>query len=287
MSWINTDLMLAFHSQISYKFGAIGASTPITPNQNESDFIMAPESIKQLPNNINIPEGAIAIPLSQNHYTLIDAEDYEKVSRYNWHLYNAGGHKYAITNIRLGINKRATIKLHRYILDFPNQLIDHANGDGLDNRRCNLRACSPTQNCMNRKPKGKLNTKGISFKKGHWIARIQYQGERTILGYFQSKEIAQQAYNMAAESIANGFGRGAPLDASLAEQLEQEVSAYQQARQAPGKCMFCGDAFIKRKARHKYCSYQCKEKARPPRPYSPRKLKAPHKPPVKPSADFQ
>lgn len=252
--------MLDFRNQIAYKFGATGASTPITPNHNESDFIMAIRKVKQLPKNIKIPKGARAIPLTKGYYALVDEEDFEKANQHNWHIHINGKHKYAITNVRLGVNKRTVVNLHRLILDFPSKPIDHINHNGLDNRRSNLRVCTPSQNCMNREPRGQLQTKGIKYSNNTWSARIQRGGIRHHLGNFSTQEEAQAAYNMAAQVLFGEYSRIVPIKDE--ESQRNNVIAYREQVHATIECLACGILLIKYSLRHKFCSSKCKEKLR-------------------------
>lgn len=96
-----------------------------------------------------------AIPLSQGKFALIDDEDFDLVSKYRWHC-NGG---YA---------KCGNILTHRLILGLGNgTLTDHINWDKADNRKANLRVCTPSQNIAHiRKSPGKSSKfKGVSWHK--------------------------------------------------------------------------------------------------------------------------
>ncbi|WP_163258390.1 HNH endonuclease [Bacillus paranthracis] len=98
-------------------------------------------------------------------------------------------------------------KLHRYILgvhnEDPNILVDHINGNPLDNRKENLRTCTHLQNLANKKSKGcywdKYNQK--------WRARIGIDGKLKSLGSFNTPEEAQEVYQKAH---AEAFGEFSP-----------------------------------------------------------------------------
>jgi hypothetical protein len=93
--------------------------------------------------------------------------------------------------------------------------IDHINGDGLDNRWCNLRACSKGQNNANmRKRRGTRSAyKGVTFYKPglkHWRARITIPGRPPwTIGYFHTEEEASAAYQAAAQEHFGEFARTA------------------------------------------------------------------------------
>lgn len=108
--------------------------------------------------------------------------------------------------------------MHRFILGLPvwNPPVDHKNGDGLDNRRSNLRVCSWAQNSGNRVLDSRNTTgfKGVSFcvanKKFH--AALRAKGEAYHLGYFEDAISAAKAYDAGA---IQHFGEFAKTNASL------------------------------------------------------------------------
>ena len=90
---------------------------------------------------------------------------------------------------------------------WPTEDIDHINGDGSDNRWCNLRAATRSQNLMNRRVIGRHGLKGVEKQThGHtWAARIKSGDKRIYLGNFQTKEEAHAAYVRAAERLHGEF----------------------------------------------------------------------------------
>lgn len=92
--------------------------------------------------------------------------------------------------------------------------IDHINGDGLDNRWCNLRECTKGQNNANmRKRRGtRSGFKGVSFYKlglKNWRARITVDGREKTIGYFETEELAAQAYLDESKKHFGEFARTA------------------------------------------------------------------------------
>jgi hypothetical protein len=102
--------------------------------------------------------------------------------------------------------------LHRAILNAPVGLeVDHINGDGLDNRRSNLRLATREGNQRNRAAR-RDNTsglKGVSLhvSTGKWQARIRTGGEQVYLGVFTTPEAAHEAYAEAAIRLHGKFAR--------------------------------------------------------------------------------
>lgn len=100
--------------------------------------------------------------------------------------------------------------LHRLLLNAKKgQVVDHINGDTLDNRLCNLRICTNQENIRNSKiPKNNTTGyKGICYvprnSKKPWSARVFNKH----LGYFKTKEAAALAYNIAAKKVYGKFAR--------------------------------------------------------------------------------
>lgn len=116
---------------------------------------------------------------------------------------------YVKRHIRKPGGSYTTQKLHQFLMGIP--LVDHANGDGLDNRRCNLRPATFSQNAANRRPRTDTATgfKGVSrvTRSDMWSARIQINGVRTHLGVYPTPEKAALAYDRAALTTFGEFAR--------------------------------------------------------------------------------
>lgn len=141
------------------------------------------------------------IKLTRGQLAIIDAADYERVSQHSW-SYHPNGYAHA------KINKKV-ISLHRFLLAEPRGIIDHKNGNGLDNRRCNLRIVTVLQNSRNRKPNKNRRYKGVGYdsRNGKWRARIRVNYRHLFLGYFLSEKEAARAYNRAALKYHGKFAR--------------------------------------------------------------------------------
>lgn len=84
---------------------------------------------------------------------------------------------------------------------------DHINGDGLDNRRSNLRPCTNTENCRNSRRKNKTGFKGVSENRGKFTARIFISGKSHCLGTFATSTEAAHVYDDMARAVFGAFAR--------------------------------------------------------------------------------
>lgn len=157
-------------------------------------------------------EGDVAfIPLTKGYVARLDAADLPEVSGWLWNALEerrkSDGHLYTVYARRAN-----SILLHRVIMRAPKEMkVDHISGDGLDNRRSNLRLATPSQNQFNKR-RSVANTsgfKGVSWISEHrkWKAAIRHSGRTDFLGYFQTAEEAAQAYANASLKIHGQFGR--------------------------------------------------------------------------------
>jgi len=131
---------------------------------------------------------------------IIDAEDYEKVIGFKWHMIRKpSGQNYVISAARM----KPKVYLHRLVLS-SSTTVDHINGNGLDNRKCNLRECTASENVCNTGP-SRRNLKGVYADGKRWRARIMKNGVRYNIGSFSSPTDAAIAYNNAAKDHHGEF----------------------------------------------------------------------------------
>lgn len=156
------------------------------------------------------------IPLSRGLFAVVDDEDYERLACFKWHasaqpggLFRAARdaprphrHKILMAREILGVSQDAVV-------------VDHRNGDPLDNRRENLRVATVTENVRNSAGWGRRSApyKGIAMVKRDcrlarpWVAKICVNRRRIHLGYFATPEEAAAAYNRAATEHFGEFAR--------------------------------------------------------------------------------
>lgn len=127
-----------------------------------------------------------------------------------WHVTNIrpGKTVYARRQKRASRTTTLNIFMHRLLLPDAEQ-VDHINGNGLDNRRCNLRAATPGQNMANRPRRRDNRTgfKGVHRSGPGFSAQIKSKGVRTYLGYYKTADAAARAYDWAALQIHGPFAR--------------------------------------------------------------------------------
>lgn|SRR3990167_2791366 len=146
------------------------------------------------------------IKLTQGMFAKVDEEDYEELNRYKWSANKIGNSFYAVRSIYLQSQEYKTIYMHSQLTDYA--MSDHINGDGLDNRRKNLRECNYSQNGLNRAVGNNTSGyKGVWASKGKFRAAIQINGKREYLGAFLTAIEAAGAYNTAAIKYGGDFAR--------------------------------------------------------------------------------
>lgn len=149
------------------------------------------------------------IKLTKGKVTLVNDEDFEWLNQWRWH--SAKGERYAG---RRDMKTKKIILMHRQIMNPPaDMVVDHKNGDTLDNRKNNLRICTKAENQRNHK-RLKNNTSGytgVSFRKDtkKWFAHIgdKLSGTFGHLGNFLTPEDAARAYDKKAGEVFGEFAR--------------------------------------------------------------------------------
>ena len=154
----------------------------------------------------------IKIPLTRGKVALVNVRDFSLICGHLWSAWKDNfGHWYAITNVKLNGRWRFAA-MHRMILRPPvDQEVDHVNGNGLDNRHCNLRLCNKAQQRRNARLQRNSTTgfKGVCYKKANrnYTASIRINGVSKHIGSFPIPEAAANAYDAAALKHFGEFAR--------------------------------------------------------------------------------
>ncbi len=156
----------------------------------------------------------VEIPLNQGKVAIIDVGDAPLVAGYKWYAKWGRGTWYVQAYVPGTAQKRRYILLHRLLLGLtdPKQKVDHWDGDGLNNRRKNLRRATDKQNAQNRRKrrtsfhryKGTYPTQN---KANPWRAIIQVNGKRLNIGVFPTEKSAARACDSAAREHFGEFAR--------------------------------------------------------------------------------
>jgi hypothetical protein len=140
------------------------------------------------------------IQTNRGQVILVDDADEARVrAAGNWSL--SGGRQLPYAG-RFFFPGRKWKTLHRWLLEAkPGEIVDHLNGNTLDNRRCNLRICSQSENQRNRSSKGlarsKSGVRGVSKTRYGYVAAIKHNGVDLHLGSFATLEAARAARESA------------------------------------------------------------------------------------------
>jgi len=185
-------------------------------NLIEIEFRMA-ENIKPQNRRARKPvrpirvDGDIAyITLTKGYTAIIDADDINLITG-SWQAKVDGFVVYAKQSKSINGVKR-NIAMHRLLISAPSDMhVDHIDGNGLNNRRSNLRLATRSQNNHNQKLTNRNTSgyKGVRIRKdtGRWSAEIKLNGKKISLGCFGNCEAAREAYAAASLKFHGSFGR--------------------------------------------------------------------------------
>ncbi len=155
------------------------------------------------------------LPLSRGYYATVNDADFDMLLKYKWHCkfdQKSPQLKYAYhVNNRNG--NRYTISMHRLLLGlvkFDGKIVDHIDGDGLNNQRANLRICTHRENVRSQRPQRRKKTsahKGVwwSTTRKRWIAQIRVDNKQIKLGQYKTEAEGIVAYDVAAKLCFGNF----------------------------------------------------------------------------------
>jgi hypothetical protein len=153
------------------------------------------------------------IYLGDGRYAKVDPALFYRLNKFGW-IHNGNKERpYAVRFVYTSKNKRKIISMHREIMGFPEgRLVDHENGDSLDNRIDNLRVATDEQNAHNKgKTRKKTSSKyiGVYFdkNKNSWIVRITNKYRKIYVGTFKDELAAAKAHDTAARRYHKEFAR--------------------------------------------------------------------------------
>lgn len=139
----------------------------------------------------------------------MDDADYEELNKYKWSL--GGSHSSYAVRCTGKAGARKWIYMHRAIMNTPAGMdTDHINRNRLDNRRCNLRICTRSENNGNRigRPNSKSKYRGVwPVGPNRWVSQIAFKKQRYTVGSFRTEEEAARAWDSKARELFGKFAR--------------------------------------------------------------------------------
>lgn len=149
------------------------------------------------------------IPLTNGGCAMVDPADLPTLSKYKWRQQFRPDRAVAAVVCRsLG----RLILMHHLVLPVSGgELVDHRNGNPLDNRKDNLRRCTHAQNMRNRRKhsNNRSGYKGVYFeaRRRHWIAKIVVDKRKRYLGSYDTPALAHKMYCLMAKELHGDFAR--------------------------------------------------------------------------------
>ncbi|WP_169426548.1 AP2/ERF family transcription factor [Curvibacter lanceolatus] len=143
----------------------------------------------------------------------IDEDIFQEICKFTWRVSKDG---YIFRKTTIGGKKGRNLMLHRVVLrqSDPTKLVDHIDGNKLNNLRSNLRIASKGENTCNQMKTSNTSSqfKGVTLlKKNKWRAQIQINKKRFYLGEHDNEHDAAHAYNKAAIRLHGDFARLNPV----------------------------------------------------------------------------
>jgi hypothetical protein len=142
------------------------------------------------------------------HTVYVDEQDRTLVEQYTWHMGNSG---YAQTNMCTHtVPRQSILQLHRLLMNPGELQVDHINRNKLDNRRCNLRVCTNTQNRRNvlEQVNNSSGYRGVARNRDKYKVQVSINGTNTYHGIYTSKHAAAIVANIKRRELHGDFSVG-------------------------------------------------------------------------------
>lgn len=151
-----------------------------------------------------IANGVGHVFLKNGYYALVDECDFQWALEFFWCLIGESKKRYVGRYIRRN-GKKTSISMHRALIGVAGLQVDHINGNGLDNRRCNLRLATVAENQRNKSLPRMGKYRGVEKVGNVFRSRVRYDGVVYECGYFDLEEEAAIAYNTLAKQLHGEF----------------------------------------------------------------------------------
>jgi len=140
------------------------------------------------------------------YFAIVDDENFNKLNQFRWKVEQKNKKPNNVYAVADGM------RMHRIIINAPQGVdVDHKNGNGLDNRKKNLRLCTLTENQANSKKRKNTSSKykGVHWNKNRnkWQVQISFQNKHFLIGRFTSEIEAAKIYDIKAKELFGEFAR--------------------------------------------------------------------------------
>jgi hypothetical protein len=153
------------------------------------------------------------IKLTQGKQTMVDDDIFKLIGHLKWCARKGWDTFYASRMFKTKDGKFHVLLLHHVIAGYPlnGLMVDHIDGNGLNNLRSNLRIVTRSQNGMNRKARKNTSSgfKGVQWREDSQVFRayIRINGKRINLGNYQTAEEAFECYQAAATKYFGEYSK--------------------------------------------------------------------------------